>query len=395
MNVPLLDLKAQYQSLKSELDAALLNTAETQYFILGPEVQKLEGEMCEYLGAERAIGVSSGTDALLLALMALDIRAGDEVIVPTYSFFATAGVVSRLNAVPVFVDCDPVTFNIDPALIEEKITDKTTAIIPVHLYGQSADMDPIMEIAKKHKLKVIEDGAQAISVQYKDGKSVGTIGDVGCYSFFPSKNLGCFGDGGMTVTMDYDIAELLKVKRVHGGKPKYYHSMIGGNFRLDAIQAGVLSVKLPHLDNWSQKRRDNAELYTKLFTEAGLAEEEGKITLDEKNKVLLPKAIYKPESSNENQASNIKNYHIYNQYVIRVNNRDELLAHLRENGIGCEIYYPVPFHKQECFKDLPSSKDEYPNADFAAEHSIALPIYPELAKEQIEFVVKTIEMFVK
>ena len=383
MNVPLLDLKAQYATLKNELDSALLKTAETQYFILGPEVQKLETEICEYLKANKAVGVSSGTDALLLALMALDIKAGDEVIVPTYSFFATAGVVARLNAIPVFVDSDPVTFNIDPTKIEEKITDKTKAIIPVHLYGQSADMDPIMEVAKKHNLKVIEDGAQAISVQYKDGKSVGTIGDVGCYSFFPSKNLGCFGDGGMTVTMDDDIAEMLRVKRVHGGKPKYYHSMIGGNFRLDAIQAGVLSVKLPHLDSWSQKRRDNAELYTKLFTEAGLAEVEGKTSFDEKNKVLLPKAIYKETGH--------KNYHIYNQYVIRVENRDELLAHLRENSIGCEIYYPVPFHKQECFKDLPSSKDEYPNADFAASHSIALPIYPELAKEQIEFVVNTIE----
>jgi len=387
MNVPLLDLKAQYQSLKSELDAAILNTAETQYFILGPEVQKLETEICEYLGADKAIGVSSGTDALLLALMALDIKAGDEVIVPTYSFFATAGVVSRLNAIPVFVDSDPVTFNIDPAQIEAKITDKTTAIIPVHLYGQSADMDPIIEIAKKHNLKVIEDGAQAISVQYKDGKSVGTIGDVGCYSFFPSKNLGCFGDGGMTVTMDDDIAEVLKVKRVHGGKPKYYHGMIGGNFRLDAIQAGVLSVKLPHLDDWSQMRRDNAELYTKLFREAGLAEEEGKISFNENNKVLLPKAIYKETGH--------KNYHIYNQYVIRVEKRDELLAHLRENSIGCEIYYPVSFHQQECFQDLPSSKDEYPNADFAASHSIALPIYPELAKEQIEFVVETIKDWIK
>ncbi len=387
MNVPLLDLKAQYATLKGELDSALLHTAETQYFILGPEVQKLEGEICDYLGANKAIGVSSGTDALLLALMALDIKAGDEVIVPTYSFFATAGVVARLNATPVFVDSDPVTFNIDPTKIEEKITEKTKAIIPVHLYGQSADMDPIMEIAKKHNLKVVEDGAQAISVQYKDGRSVGTIGDVGCYSFFPSKNLGCFGDGGMTVTMDKDIAEMLRVKRVHGGKPKYYHSMIGGNFRLDAIQAGVLSVKLPHLDSWSQKRRDNAELYTKLFQEAGLAEVEGKTSFDEKNKVLLPKAVYKE--------SGHKNYHIYNQYVIRVENRDELLAHLRENSIGCEIYYPVSFHQQECFKDLPSSKDEYPNADFAASHSMALPIYPELTKEQIEFVVKTIEEWIQ
>jgi len=387
MQVQLLDLKAQYHSLKSELDAALLKTAESQYFIMGLEVTKLESEISEFLGANHSVGVSSGTDALLLSLMALNIKAGDEVIVPTYSFFATAGVVSRLNAIPVFVDSHPVTFNIDPNQIEAKITSKTKAIIPVHLYGQSADMAPIMEFAKKYKLKVVEDGAQAISAQYKDGKCVGTIGDIGCYSFFPSKNLGCFGDGGMTVTMDADLAELLRVKRVHGGKPKYYHSMIGGNFRLDAIQAGVLSVKLPHLNSWSQARRDNAALYTKLFVEAGLAEEEGKITFDEKNKVLLPKAVYKETGH--------KNYHIYNQYVIRVEKRDELLAHLRAANIGCEIYYPVPFHKQECFKELPSSKDEYPNADFAAAHSIALPIYPELKAEQIEYVVETVKAFVE
>lgn len=387
MKVPLLDLKAQYSSLKDELNAALLHTAETQYFILGPEVQKLEGEISEFLGAKKAIGVSSGTDALLIALMSIDIKPGDEVIVPTYSFFATAGVVSRLNATPVFVDIDPVTFNIDPAEIEEKITEKTKAIIPVHLYGQSADMDTIMEIAKKHDLKVIEDGAQAISVQYKDGRSVGTIGDIGCYSFFPSKNLGCFGDGGMVVTMDEELGEKLRIMRVHGGKPKYYHKMIGGNFRLDAIQAGVLSVKLPHLDSWSEKRRENAALYTKLFIEAELAQEEGKLEFDEQNKVLLPKAIYKDIG--------LKNYHIYNQYVIRVDKRDELIAQLRANEIGCEIYYPVSFHKQECFQNLPSSKDSYPNADFAADHSLALPIYPELTTEQIEFVVETIKEFLK
>ncbi len=385
MQVPLLDLKAQYKELKEELDSSIIKTAESQYFILGPEVAKFETEVSEFLKAKYAVGVSSGTDALLLALMALDIKAGDEIIVPTYSFFATAGVVARLNAIPVFVDIDPITFNIDPAKIEEKITEKTKAIIPVHLYGQSADMEPIMEIAKKHDLKVVEDGAQAISVQYKDGRCVGTIGDVGCYSFFPSKNLGCFGDGGLTVSMDEEIADMLKVKRVHGGRPKYYHSMIGGNFRLDAIQAGVLSVKIPHLNAWSQKRRANAKLYTKLFIEAGLAQEEGRLEFDSENKVLLPKAVYKETGH--------QNYHIYNQYVIRVDKRDELLAVLRENKIGCEIYYPVPFHKQECFKDLPCSKDAYPNADFAAQHSLAIPIYPELSKEQISYVVNTIAEF--
>ena len=387
MNVKLLDLKKQYQSLKPELDEAILKVAESQYFILGPEVANLEKNIAEFLGAKKAVGVSSGTDALLLALMAIDIKPGDEVIVPTYSFFATAGVVSRLNATPVFVDIDPVSFNIDPQLIEEKITERTKAIIPVHLYGQSAEMAPIMEIAEKYNLKVIEDGAQAISVQYKDGRSVGTIGTVGCYSFFPSKNLGGYGDGGMVVTMDEELGEKMRILRVHGSEPKYYHSMIGGNFRLDAIQAAVLNVKLPHLNEWSAKRRENAQLYTKLFVEAGIAEEEGRINFDENNKVLLPKAVYKD--------SGLTNYHIYNQYVIRVEHRDELREFLKENGIASEIYYPVPFHKQECFKDLPSSKDEYPNADFAAEHSLALPIFPELEREEIEYVAGKIAEFVK
>ncbi len=387
MNVKLLDLKKQYQSLKPELDEAILKVAESQYFILGPEVANLEKNIAEFLGAKKAVGVSSGTDALLLALMAIDIKPGDEVIVPTYSFFATAGVVSRLNATPVFVDIDPVSFNIDPELIEEKITERTKAIIPVHLYGQSAEMAPIMEIAEKYNLKVIEDGAQAISVQYKDGRSVGTIGTVGCYSFFPSKNLGGYGDGGMVVTMDEELGEKMRILRVHGSEPKYYHSMIGGNFRLDAIQAAVLNVKLPHLNEWSAKRRENAQLYTKLFVEAGIAEEEGRINFDENNKVLLPKAVYKD--------SGLTNYHIYNQYVIRVEHRDELREFLKENGIASEIYYPVPFHKQECFKDLPSSKDEYPNADFAAEHSLALPIFPELEREEIEYVAGKIAEFVK
>ncbi|MCB9219787.1 MAG: DegT/DnrJ/EryC1/StrS family aminotransferase [Ignavibacteriales bacterium] len=387
MKVPLLDLKAQYQSLKPELDKALLEVAESQYFILGPEVTKLEESVCEFLGAKSAVGVSSGTDALLIALMAIDIQPGDEVIVPTYSFFATAGVVSRLNAIPVFIDSDQVTFNIDPGKIEEKITSKTKAIIPVHLYGQSADMDPIMAIAKKHNLKVIEDGAQAISTQYKDGKCVGTIGDIGCYSFFPSKNLGGYGDGGMVVTMDEALGEKLNILRVHGSKPKYYHHMIGGNFRIDAIQAAVLNVKLPHLNSWSEARRQNAELYSKLFKDHNLAQEEGMINFDENNKVLLPKAIYKN--------SELKNYHIYNQYIIRVENRDAVREFLTQNNIMTEIYYPVPFHKQECFKNLPSVNDNYPNADFAADYSIALPIYPELTTEQITFVVEKINEFVK
>ncbi|HPN38065.1 MAG TPA: DegT/DnrJ/EryC1/StrS family aminotransferase [Melioribacteraceae bacterium] len=390
MNVPLLDLKAQYRSIKKEIDETLIRVAESQYFILGPDVDKLEADICSYTGAKKAIGVSSGTDALLIALMAIDIKPGDEVIVPTYSFFATAGVIARLNAIPVFVDSDPVTFNIDPKQIELAITEKTKAIVPVHLYGQSAEMDEIMAIAKKHNLKVIEDGAQAIGVQYKDGRYVGTIGDIGCFSFFPSKNLGGFGDGGIVTTMDEQLAERLKILRVHGGKPKYFHKIIGGNFRLDAIQAAVLSVKLPHLDSWSEKRRTNANLYTKLFIEAGLAECEGKLNLDDKNKVLLPAPVYKNET--------LKNYHIYNQYVIRVDKRDELIKHLKDSGIGSEIYYPVPFHKQECFNylmDNPFYKTiNFNNADFAAAHSLALPIYPELSEEQIKYVVDSIKEFI-
>ncbi|MFZ1291340.1 MAG: DegT/DnrJ/EryC1/StrS family aminotransferase [Melioribacteraceae bacterium] len=407
MKVPLLDLKMQYQSLKNELDEAILKVAESQYFILGPEVQKLEEATCKFLGAKRAIGVSSGTDALLVALMAIDIMPGDEVIVPTYSFFATAGVVSRLNAVPVFVDSDPVTFNIDPNKIVEKITNKTKAIIPVHLYGQSADMDPIMKIAKNYNLKVIEDGAQAISAQYKDGKCVGTIGDIGCYSYFPSKNLGCFGDGGMVVTNEDELGQKLKILRVHGGEPKYYHKVIGGNFRIDAIQAAVLNVKLPHLDSWSEQRRKNAELYNSLFKSSGLADSVGITEFDSKNKVLLPKAVYKElgvsSKDSESQVSTLKshisNYHIYNQYIIRVEKRDEMRNFLTENGISTEIYYPVPFHKQECFQDVfKNSKFKnqvFPVADFAAEKSIALPIYPELTEEQITYVVEKINEFLK
>lgn len=387
MKVPLLDLKAQYKTIKNELDEALIRTAESQYFILGPEVEKLEKAMCEYLGCKYAIGVSSGTDALLIALMSLDIKPGDEIIVPTYSFFATAGVVSRLNAVPIFVDSDPVTYNINPKEIESKITDKTKVIIPVHLYGQSAEMDEINAIAKKHNLKVVEDGAQAIGVQYKDGKKVGNHGDIGCFSFFPSKNLGCFGDGGLVITNDDELGAKLRIMRVHGGKPKYYHKIIGGNFRLDAIQAAVLNVKLPHLDSWSEKRRKNAELYTKLFIEAGLASGEGFTEFNSKEKVLLPKPVYKD--------SGFKNYHIYNQYVIRVEKRDELRKHLTEKEISTEIYYPVPFHKQECFANLKPrfEKTSFINSENAANQSIALPIYPELTNEQIEFIVQSIFQF--
>ncbi len=388
MKVPLLDLKPQYNSLKKELDEAVLGVAESQYFILGPEVEKMEKEFCDYLGCKHAIGVSSGTDALLLALMAIDIKPGDEVIVPTYSFFATAGVVSRLNATPVLTDIDPLTFNIDPEDLKKKITSKTKAIIPVHLYGQSADLEPIIKIAKEKNIFVIEDAAQAIGTQYKDGKCVGTIGDIGCFSFFPSKNLGGYGDGGLVTTNNDELAYMLRIKRVHGGEQKYYHKVIGGNFRIDALQSAVLRVKLPHLDKWSEKRRANADFYNELFIKAGLAEETGKINFDGKNQVLLPKAVYK-------NIAGVKNYHIYNQYIIRTQKRDELKKFLTENEIGNEIYYPVPFHLQECFTNLNHKKGDFPESEKASNTSLAIPIYPELSKEQQEFVVEKIKQFVQ
>jgi len=388
MKVPLLDLKPQYLSLKKELDDAVLRVAESQYFILGPEVEKMEKEFCDYLGCKYAIGVSSGTDALLLALMAINVGPGDEVIVPTYSFFATAGVVSRLNAMPVLADIDPVTFNINPEDVKRKITSKTKAIIPVHLYGQSADMEPLMKIAKEKNIFIIEDAAQAIGTEYKDGKCVGTIGDIGCFSFFPSKNLGGYGDGGLVTTNNDELAYMIRIKRVHGGEKKYYHKVIGGNFRIDALQSAVLRVKLPHLDKWSEKRRTNAEHYKEIFIKYGLAEDTGKIKFDDKNKVLLPKAFYK-------NLPNVKNYHIYNQYIIRTQKRDELKKFLTENEIGNEIYYPVPFHQQDCFLDLNYKAGDFPEAEKASLTSLALPIYPELTKEQQEFVVKKIKEFIQ
>lgn len=385
MRVPLLDLKPQYQSLKKELDEAIIRVAESQYFIMGPELSEMEKEFQNYLNVKHAWGVSSGTDALLLALMALDIKPGDEVIVPTYSFFATAGVVSRLFATPVFVENDPVTFNIDPKDFESKITPKTKAVIPVHLFGQSAEMDEIMKIANAHNLYVIEDAAQAIGTQYKDGRFVGTIGHIGCFSFFPSKNLGGYGDGGLIVTNDDKLSEIIRIKRVHGGEPKYYHKVIGGNFRLDALQAAVLRVKLPHLQSWSEKRQQNAKRYNQLFIEAGLAEEPGRTKFDSRNKVLLPKAVY--------ENSGVRNYHIYNQYKIRVEKRDALREFMTKHEIGTEIYYPVPFHLQECFADLGYKKGDFPLSEFSANTSIALPIYPELTDDQLQYVVSTIKKF--
>ena len=402
MNVPLLDLKAQYQSIKAEIIPEVMRVMESQYFILGPDVDRLEKSCAEYLNVKYALGVSSGTDALLLALMALDVGHGDAIIVPTFSFFATAGVVSRLGAEPVFVDIDPVTFNLDPAALETAIEEcrkkyfaVPKAIIPVHLFGQSAEMDAIMQIAQKHKIAVVEDAAQAIGTEYKDGRKIGAIGTIGCFSFFPSKNLGGFGDGGLVTTNDDALFHKMKIMRVHGGEPKYYHKVIGGNFRLDALQAVVLSTKLPHLDAWTQGRRKNAAQYNRLFIEAGLAEETGRTQFDAKNKVLLPASIYEHSGSQSGRTPSelpiaSSHLHIYNQYCIRVQNRDGLIAHLRANHIGCEIYYPVPFHKQECFVAVPSSKNVFPHSDSAASTILALPIYPELTEEMQRYVVERI-----
>ncbi|MBI5324696.1 MAG: DegT/DnrJ/EryC1/StrS family aminotransferase [Ignavibacteriae bacterium] len=385
MKVPLLDLKLQYQSIKNEVEPAMLKVAQSQMLILGEEVDKLEKTIASYCKTDYAIACSSGTDALLMALMAIDIKPGDEVIIPTYSFFATAGVVARLGAIPVLIDSEPVTMNIDVSQIREKINFKTKAIIPVHLYGQCAEMDEILKISNEFNIPVIEDCAQAIGAQYKDGKFAGSLGLIGCFSFYPTKNLGAFGEGGIITTNNKELAEKLKQMRNHGMNPKYYHKFIGGNFRLDALQAAVLNVKFPHLENWHQRRRENANLYTKLFIEAGLSESKGKMIFDNKNKVLIPEAVY--------ENSGCKNYHIYNQYIIRVQQRDKLREFLGKNEIGTEIYYPVPFHGQECFAYLNNNEKDFPVANELSETSIALPIFPELTKEQIQFVIEKIKEF--
>lgn len=384
MTVPLLDLKAQYATLKNELDEAVLRVAESQYFILGPEVTRLERAMEEYLDVKHALGVSSGTDALLLALMALGVGAGDEVIVPTFSFFATAGVVSRLGARPVFVDIDPATYNIDPDAARGAITARTKAIVPVHLYGQSADMEPLMALSAEHGVAVVEDAAQSIGARYKDGRRLGSIGTVGCFSFFPSKNLGAYGDGGLVTTNDSELYERMRIMRVHGGERRYYHSVVGGNFRLDELQAAVLNVKLPHLEEWSAQRRRNAARYNQLFRNLGLTDGEGG-ELAEGRAIRTPKGVY--------QESGIPDYHIFNQYVIRAGRRDELRAWLADRKIGNEVYYPVPFHLQECFQDLGYKEGDFPAAEAASAEVLALPIYPELSGEQIDFVAESIAEF--
>jgi dTDP-4-amino-4,6-dideoxygalactose transaminase len=363
MQTPLLDLKAQYAALRDEIHAAIERVVESQQFILGPEVEALEEEVATYSHCRYGVGVSSGTDALLVSLMAIGLQPGDEVITTPYTFFATAGSIARLGARPVFVDIDPQTYNLDPAKLETAITPRTRAIMPVHLFGQMADMDPILVVAERHDLYVIEDAAQAIGAEYK-GRRAGSLGHLGCFSFFPSKNLGGFGDGGMVVTNDPDLADRVRLLRSHGARPKYYHKVVGGNFRLDALQAAVLRVKLKHLDAWTAVRQRNAERYRQLFTAAGVD-------------VGLPcDAGY--------------GRHIYNQFVIRSRRRDALMAHLKAHGVGCEIYYPAPLHLQECFADLGYKVGDFPASEQAAQETLAIPIYPELSEAQQETVVRAV-----
>jgi dTDP-4-amino-4,6-dideoxygalactose transaminase len=360
MNIPLLDLKAQYATIRDEVREAIDRVVESQYFILGPEVEALEHEIAEYSQCRFAVGVSSGTDALLAALMALGIGAGDEVITTSYSFFASAGVIARLGAKPVFVDIDSATFNIDAAQIESQITRRTRAIIPVHLYGQIADMEPILEIGSRRNIPVIEDAAQAIGAEW-GGRRAGSMGKMGCLSFFPSKNLGGFGDGGMVLTNDADMADRVRLLRNHGFRTKYRNEFLGGNFRLDALQAAVLRVKLKYLDRWTEARRRNAALYRENLQRAALPFE-------------------RPGGR-----------HIYNQFVIRSPRRDALMAHLRDQGIATEVYYPMPLHLQPCIAGSGYNNGDMPVSEDAARTTLALPIYPELTPEMIRHVASAID----
>ncbi|SFD41483.1 dTDP-4-amino-4,6-dideoxygalactose transaminase [Bacillus sp. OV194] len=367
MKVPMLDLSEQYQSLKEEIFASLEDIMSGSRFILGDNVKKLEQDVAEYSAAKHGVGVANGSDALHISLLGCGVKQGDEVIVPSFTFFATAGAVARAGAVPVFVDIDPKTYNIDPAKIEAAVTEKTKAIIPVHLYGQMADMEPIAEIAKKHNLAIIEDAAQAIGSKYK-GKNVGELGTTATYSFFPTKNLGGYGDGGMIITNDEDIAETMRVIRVHGSKPKYYHHILGYNSRLDELQAGILNVKFPHLNTWSEARREKAAIYTELLKEK------------------LGDLVITPFVEEHN-------YHVFHQYTIQVPDRSGLQEFLKEQGIGSMIYYPKPLHLQPVFKELGYKEGDLPETEKAADRVLSLPMFPELKREQQEYVVEQIAAY--
>lgn len=389
MKIPLLDLKSQYQTIKTEIDAKIQEVVASQMFILGGEVEALERELAEYSGAEDAVGVTSGSDALIVSLMALDIGSGDKVITTPFTFFATAGAIVRVGAVPVFCDIDPETCNLDPAalagLLEEygkaKSHSSLKAVLPVHLYGQMTEMDPIMKSAREHGLFVIEDACQAVGAEYpsKDGvRKSCTFGDLGTLSFFPSKNLGGFGDGGMVIANQKDLAVRIRKLRNHGAADRYFYEEIGGNFRLDALQAAVLRIKLKHLDDWQRGRRQRAETYRRLFRETGLIEKE---------RIRLPVEAYRN--------SGVKQYHTYHQYVIRADDRDELQEFLQRNGIGTSIYYPLPLHRQKCFSYLGYKQGDFPESEKAAREVLALPVYAELTDDQQQYIVETIAEFYK
>jgi len=369
--VPLLDLKRLDAELRARIEEAFQRVLKSGHFILGPETEVFEREVAAYLGVPHAVSISSGTDALLIALMALEIKPGAEVIVPAYTFFATGGCVSRLGAKPVFVDCDPLTFNVEARHIERALTPRTKAVLPVHLFGQCADLGPIEELCAQRGLALVEDAAQAIGAQYR-GKSAGNFGQIGCYSFYPTKNLGALGDGGLVVTKDAALADKLKILRGHGMRPKYYHALVGGNFRLDEMQCAFLRAKLPYLERWNEARRKNAAQYRVELKAAGLLD--GRLTAPAE----LP---------------NVR--HIYNQFVVRVagGKRDALRAFLAERKIGTEIYYPVPLHLQECFANLGGKAGQLPESEKAAAETVALPMFPELSAEELSAVVAALKAF--
>jgi dTDP-4-amino-4,6-dideoxygalactose transaminase len=378
MHVPLLDLKKQYEPLREQIRAKLDEIASSQLFILGPEVEALEREICAYTGANHAIGVSSGTDAELAILMALGIGPGDAVITTPYTFFATAGGIARVGARAIFADIEPESFNICPRRLRECLEQnrgqQIKAIMPVHLFGQSCRMDEVGELAAEYGVPVIEDAAQAMGAEYPGGGKCGTMGAFGFYSFFPTKNLGAFGDGGMVVCRDEAMAAKLRALRNHGMERQYHHHSVGGNFRLDAVQAAVLRIKLPHLDEWSAMRRANAAFYRAEFARAGLD-------------ISLPGETY------AERAATAPNHHIYNQFVIRAPRRDDLLRHLGAAGIGHAVYYPIPLHLQECFASLGYKDGDFPESERAARETVALPIFPELTRDQLGAVVEAIAGF--
>ena len=377
MKVPFFDLVSQFGVLEKEIQSALGEVFKTQQFIMGPQVKRLEETISQYCQTSYAIGVASGSDALLLALMALGIGAGDEVLLPPFTFFATAGSVSHLGATPVFIDIDPETFNLDPSAIDKKMTPRTKAIIPVHLFGQCADMDPILEMARSRHLFVIEDAAQALGAEYKrksgvEGRKAGQMGDFGCFSFFPTKNLGAFGDAGMVVTHDPGLAEKVRLLRVHGSHPKYVHKLVGINSRLDTLQAAILLVKFRHLERWTMERQIKARRYQEMLRDIPL---------------MIP-GFQLPVTEYENR-------HIYNQYVIRAPERDRLRQFLQEEGVGTEIYYPVPLHLQQCYAYLNQRRGDFPASEKASEEVLALPVYPELKEDHQDYVADRIRAFYK